>query len=580
MTNTFTENELIHIPVTITPEDISYTYPHSPKTFGKGKEGSWWSKNPFVSYNAMLISAYHGMGRIRDRHQIRDDVLFFGDSGGFQVLQHKLGNLKDPNISTTLTWKKVIEWQLRVCDIAMTLDIPTPRAWMQIKDKKIFEDRLDESTQNAQAMLKYKEDHIGEAYNPDFKLFNCIHGVFYKDMERWNDVTTNDHDFEYDGFSLSTSSIMKYVLALRLGFAMEHSKGKPYHLLGVSSPQPLTLIAHANKYTDTQIYFDSSSASTGRMIRKYMIFWDFSGNGMTLSEKPKYHDFKTLNCPCPVCSRLEKPEDLWNTIEPGNKKEPGNRKSPTRSGILITLHNLYWMTNYTGFVNNFVNCPEDFMIYVRRLTREPPDNPYKPPKDIDKVIAAQIMKMRQENGQMPFDIQSGEIPVSAPVFTDEEILQALEQCDGELRSTESEKGGCTSWILKYMDFLDLVNEEGLEVAWGKYFVGNEKNTDALFENSDEESCAQKEGLYSDQNKNLKTALDWGNAAGEKAVKKKMTQEVLIEEVPVTIKEVVDVLLTGDPIPEATILNKSVRGRKVDEPAKIYAPKVEDMSNWW
>ena len=99
----------------------------------------------------------------------------------------------------------------------MTLDIPTPREWDlidQVYDKKIFNDRLKESTRNAQSMLEYKENHINDAttYNKDFKLFNCIHGAFYNDMERWYNVTTSNNEYEYDGFSLANSRTMSQIM--------------------------------------------------------------------------------------------------------------------------------------------------------------------------------------------------------------------------------------------------------------------------------------------------------------------------------------------------------------------------------
>lgn len=353
MVNTFKENKLIYIPVTITPEDIDYFYPFSASILGKDKQCSWWSDNPFFSYNAMLVSAYYGMETINDRNEIRKDVLFFGDSGGYQVLKSKMGELKDPEIHKKLTWEKVIQWQLKVCDIGMTLDIPTPREWSQFKDKKIFEDCLKESAKNAQAMFEYKDKHIDDAYNPDFKLFNCIHGDRYEDMERWYNVTTDNHNYKYDGFSLSTSSEMKYLIPLRLGFAIEYSEGKPFHLLGLSSPNLLPLIAYANKYTNTQIYFDSSSASFGRTLRKFMLCFDLAGNGMKMNGSQKNKVSKTLECTCPICKHLEKPEYLWDM--------------KTTSGILISLHNLFWMTHYAESISCLVNCEEEFRKYVSRL---------------------------------------------------------------------------------------------------------------------------------------------------------------------------------------------------------------------
>ena len=170
MTNTFEGNKLIYIPVTTTPKDITIKYPLSAASSGEDKQCSWWSDNPLFPYNAMLMSAYYGMNEIEDRSEIRDEVLFFGDLGGYQLLKYKLNKLKDKNISEKLTWERVINWQMKVCDIGMTLDIPTSRQWNETKNKKIFEDRLKESKKNALSMLEYKNKHIEEAYNPDFQV--------------------------------------------------------------------------------------------------------------------------------------------------------------------------------------------------------------------------------------------------------------------------------------------------------------------------------------------------------------------------------------------------------------------------
>lgn len=402
MVNTFKGNTLIYIPVTTTPDDITRKYPSSNASSGKCKQCSWWSDDPLYSYNAMLVSAYHGMDKIKDRSgEIRDDVLFFGDSGGYQVLQNKLDPTKHKNISQKLTWEKVIQWQMKVCDVGMTLDIPTPRTWDQMRDRKIFEDRLKESKKNAIAMLEYKNKHIEEAYNHDFKLFNCIQGGFYEDMERWYDITTDYHNYEYDGFSLPDSK-MSYTLPLRLGFAIEHSKGKPFHLLGASSPKTAALIAYANKYTNTQVYFDSSSSSFGKRFRKFALHWDITSSIIQFKEKRENQNLNSLACTCPVCSQLEKPEDLWSL--------------GTTSGTLLSLHNLYWMTKHVEFVSNLVYFEDEFAIYVTKLNRQRP-------------------------------------------------LQ----------------------ILRHMEFLDCVNENGLETAWNKYFRKNELLGPSLFDESNTEN---------------------------------------------------------------------------------------------
>lgn len=477
MINTFEANRLIHVPATRSPGDIKLTYPSSAASLGEGKQCSWWSKNPLLPYNAMLVSAYFGMSTIKNRDEIRENVLFFGDSGGFQVLQNKLDPTKHKDISKILTWEKVIQWQLKVCDIGMTLDIPTPREWYQIDNTTIFEDRLKETKKNALAMHEYKEKNIGEAHNSNFKLLNCLHGAYLDQMERWYKETTDNFNIKYDGFAAPGSKTMKSVLALRLGFAIEHSEGKPFHLLGIASPSSIALIAYANKYTNTQISFDTSSASYGRIIRKYMLFWNFAGGGVSLKEKPKYEKYYSLECPCPICTQLERPEDLW---------ELG-----TTSGILITLHNLFWMNNYTAFVNNLVHYEDEFIEYVKWLTREPADNPYKPPKNIEKYVAGIALEQGDysygsdeaynldNDLNLPDSVKNGTISQTAPVFAREELLKEWAKMSSQSKFS--------SWILQYMQFLDDVHEKDLSTAWDRHFKKNESNDPFLIDDSNTEN---------------------------------------------------------------------------------------------
>jgi len=83
--------------------------------------------------------------------------------------------------------------------------------------------------------------------------------------------------------------------------------------------------------------------------------WDFFYSGIKLSEKQKIRSSFTLTCPCPVCSQLNNPEELSVTS--------------VKSGTLISLHNLYWFTYYTGFFNGLVYFPKQFRAHVKRLSR-------------------------------------------------------------------------------------------------------------------------------------------------------------------------------------------------------------------
>lgn len=334
-----TEKKIFHVPVTITPEDRKMIY--------QGKSLGWWNKDALMPYNSLLMSAYFGMDMIKTREDMGcpEEVLFFGDSGGYQLLSMGLKDEKKyAKLSEKLTPKNVIEWQQDICDIGMTLDIPLPRENVNSYTPSMYRKHLDISKKNAWAM---REMHT----NKKFHLFNCVHGSTFHDMVQWKDECEEGHD--YDGYSLSTSSTIKKLLSLRLGFAQEFSTGKPYHLLGVSSLQNVLLIAYANKYTKTTVYFDSSSSAAGRMYRKYINFYDLGGGGINLVEEhDKYLNMEGFTCPCPVCSQLVTKEDMW--------------AKKTLSGVLITLHNLYWMGNFTEFANQLVHDDEAFDSFVRR----------------------------------------------------------------------------------------------------------------------------------------------------------------------------------------------------------------------
>ena len=147
---------LIHVPVSLTPDDITKKY--------RGKELSWWSDNPLWSYDSVMISAYHTMGKIKNRSQIRDDVVLFGDSGGFQILQNILDKTKFTDVNKKIGWQKVIDWQMRFCDIGITLDIPPPRKGNRTYTKEKFDEYLEISTGNAVSAYIYKNNNINELH--------------------------------------------------------------------------------------------------------------------------------------------------------------------------------------------------------------------------------------------------------------------------------------------------------------------------------------------------------------------------------------------------------------------------------
>jgi tRNA-guanine family transglycosylase len=361
MSNIFQENKLIYVPIATEQAGDVYKFKTN---LNKGDKLNWWSSSSYMKYNAMLVSAYYGRKSFENRREIRDNVLFIGDSGGYQIVQHRSDEKVFPGINK-LTWKNVIKWQLDVSDIGMTLDIPPiapHKAKKMNKDYHTeYEKSLKESTTNALEMHKWKESHLPEAENPDFKLFNVIHGTNPKEMNRWYKETTDNFNVEYDGFSSSSACMgpnMSYLLPLRLGFLIENSKekpmkGKPFHILGTSSPRNICLIAYANKkFTKTQVYFDSTAVNKARTHREYFWYFDFTGPVFYYGKDENKHTKLSDICVCPICSSLNKKKDIW---------------AHRFSGYLIELHNLYWTTNYIEYINELVNHEKKFMAYVKRF---------------------------------------------------------------------------------------------------------------------------------------------------------------------------------------------------------------------
>lgn len=329
----YIEQKLIHVPVTNARSNNLNTY--------NGKHIEWWGLNPIFKYDAMLMSAHYGMTYENTRRDmgIRDDVLFFGDSGGFQLLQYDNGQLKDKKV-LKLTPESVINWQLDNCNIGMTLDKPTPRDGY---NQKIFNDHLEISAKNAKIASDIKANN---SRNKNFKLFNCIHGINLGDMIKWKNVT--EVDCEFDGYSLPTGN--SQILPLRLGFAMEYSKNKPYHILGVSSARSMILMAYANIYTNTKVYFDSSAAAQGTAHHKYYNSWDMpSGTGINIKSEWSHY----LPCNCPACVELNDFKDLCGYAH----------------GSLISIHNLWWITQYAKWIEALSAYPDELRLYAKVVSK-------------------------------------------------------------------------------------------------------------------------------------------------------------------------------------------------------------------
>ena len=320
---------LFHLPVMTTDREfVSQTLSNEIKDIYDGKSIAWYSKNPIVRHPGTLISAYYGMTAFpnRDILDFADDVIFFGDSGGYQ-----LGTLGTkypdqlPKLKEKLSPAKVLQWQESVCDIGMTLDVPLKRDFPYYSP--------DEFLHAARESKLYGDIMRANQTNEKFQLFNVIHGRTIEEMETWRTIT--EADYTFDGHSLAAQRSLE-TLALNLGYAIEHFPNTPFHILGASKTQACILMAHANTYTKSTIYYDSSTYIGGRSFRRYESPFNYGGVGFTMlqdDDHPNGDQISTMFCDCPICHPIkDRPNLLWD--------------SGTKSGALCSLHNLYWQITY------------------------------------------------------------------------------------------------------------------------------------------------------------------------------------------------------------------------------------------
>lgn len=310
---------------------------------------AWWQDQSIIKHNGLLISAYYAINKpnLRELLNLRDDVLLFGDSGGFQIysLGQTKGETEAHKIKGKINPKSVIDWQQQCCNIGMTLDVP-------LKERPYTEDlfikRALESKYGGDIM---RENH----YNKEFSLYNVIHGKDPVDMRRWQVITEMDHEF--DGHSINTDSVSNSAMAM--GYALEYLRGEEFHALGTSGERQLIILAHANRYLKTRIYFDSSSYAMGWRTREYYNPFDYAGDGLffgNLKEGVIFDRIEEMFCPCPVCSSIS-PEMLWDakTIE-------GN----IISGAYISAHNMFWTSHFVKMLNQLSKNENAWRSFVKQ----------------------------------------------------------------------------------------------------------------------------------------------------------------------------------------------------------------------
>ena len=316
-----------------------------PKYQYKGKYISWVGKNPILFYDKMLISYYYGKKGSKD--DIGDHITsVIGDSGGFQATS--LGIDIDP--------KDVIDWQNRVCDIGLTLDIPPFDQNNVIGGNYLtgsdFDKCMNISNKNANIMRGRKDENLN--------LYLVLQGDNDQDRQRWLDEGRMEYD-DWEGYALSVKPPSDpYILVDWLKFAIDNDL-KNIHVLGVSGKYTMGILLYLSNYFDS-IKFDSSSYNTGRRFHKYNFPYNIS-NGMILTSKENIQQEKykiipdILPCDCPICRGIDDMKIFFDDSMRSDVAE------------LISMHNLYQYIRYIQVLKSILPNPYLYRQFIPKISK-------------------------------------------------------------------------------------------------------------------------------------------------------------------------------------------------------------------
>jgi hypothetical protein len=200
------------------------------------------------------------------------------------------------------------------------------------------------------------------------------------------------------------------------------------------------------------------------------------------------------------------------------------------------------MTSYTAFISNLVHYEDEFLAYVKWLTNEPADNPYQPPKNKKKYVASAALELGDTYDlsidlNLP-DIDKNNILLTAAVIGNQEYKNEIKRM--------TERSNYSSWVLKYISFLDAVDESGLETAWKRHFIRHKPTASIEFDpsNTEEENDALRK-LCAKQNSKVRDLQNYGKLKGKQAYREARRKEMLNSKTGEKVKvgELVDEALT-------------------------------------
>lgn len=228
-----------------------------------------------------LITAGHHYKKMdfRDQMGLEDDVLVFGDSGGFQIAT---GALKWDNSIR----EKIFHWLEHNSDVAANLDIP-PRA----KYENRFNESMDVSFDN------FKWFEKNQSGKTDF--LNVLQGTNPTEYSEWYHKFK---DFDFNGWCIGGPRKLvdfMYSVALMLTEReFEKPHNKYVHFLGISKISDFFILATIqklmNKLTDNRILVSTDSSSPGQypVFGTYLHSTNFKTQTFTELYFPKNAEYR------------------------------------------------------------------------------------------------------------------------------------------------------------------------------------------------------------------------------------------------------------------------------------------------
>jgi len=293
-------------------------------------------------YPYLLVSPFvTGMSKSREK-DFPQAKYIVSDSGGFQIASHRPG--------VKISVLDVLRWQESIADVAFTVDYPAYSYESDVKGHKYYTDDYFErcmkvSNENAWKMLEAQE-------NQKMELWAVVQGGNYKDLKKWYNNLTANHQFK--GYALPLRSTfmpcVKDDFCSQLQFAKE--VGTNFHFLGRCEPLAVIVIAKLAQITKKFYTYDTASAAGGLMLGKYHDPMFLSSLSFS-KKKPEQRVNFDLNgpppCDCPVCQK--------HTV-----------KEMIEGYYTLLLHNVYVRNRFNDYINVMVQDDNIFNDLINKFT--------------------------------------------------------------------------------------------------------------------------------------------------------------------------------------------------------------------